>query len=149
MSEIEEKLSLALSEIIDKKDMNVVNINISNASKNPDIQIIIDSTIGVSLDDCTFVSKITNDIIKLNSYFDDYNLEVSSPGINRQLFSLNDFNLYKGFKVKVKLKKSIDNQKNFMGTVKGTTDQNIIIMLDDGDIEIDFKNIKKANIQEI
>ena len=149
MNEIEEKLSLALSEIIDERGINIVNINISNMSRNPDIQIIIDSTTGVSLDDCTFVSKITNDIVKLNNYFDDYDLEVSSPGINRQLFNLNDYDLYKNFKIKIKLKKSINNQKNFLGIIKGTSGENIIIAVDDIDIEIDFNNIKKANIQEI
>mgnify|MGYP001252961263 CR=1 FL=1 len=94
MNEIEEKLSLALSEIINKRGISIVNIVISNMSRNPDIQIIIDSATGISLDDCSYVSKITNDIVRLNNYFDDYNLEVSSPGINRQLFSINDFSYF-------------------------------------------------------
>ena len=149
MNEIEEKLSLALSEIINERGISIVNVNVSNMSRNPDIQIIIDSAIGVGLDDCSYVSKKTNDIVKLNNYFDDYNLEVSSPGINRQLFSINDFNLYKNFKVKVKLKRSINNKKNFLGVIKGTDNQTIILDVDNIDIAIDFKNIKKANIQEI
>ena len=92
MNDIEESLFQALNEIVEKKDMRVVNINISGVAKSPSIQIIIDSIQGVSLDDCSFVSKLTNDIIKVNGYYsDDYNLEVSSPGVNRQLFSLDDF----------------------------------------------------------
>ena len=58
MNEIEEKLSLALSEIINKRGISIVNIVISNMSRNPDIQIIIDSATGISLDDCSYVSKI-------------------------------------------------------------------------------------------
>ena len=108
--------------------MRVVNISIGGLAKSPSIQIIIDSTQGVSLDDCSFVSKVTDDIIKVNGYYnDDYNLEVSSPGINRQLFTLDDFRLYKNSIVKIKLKKSVNNQKNILGKIKNIKIENIII----------------------
>jgi ribosome maturation factor RimP len=139
-----------LNEIIEKKDMRVVNISISGLAKSPSIQIIIDSIQGVSLDDCSFVSKLTDDIIKVNGYYsDDYNLEVSSPGINRQLFSLDDFRLYKNSMVKIKLKKPINNRKNILGIIKVIKNENIILDADQEEIKIDFKNIKKANIKEI
>ena len=150
MNDIEESLFQALNEIVEKKDMRVVNINISSVAKSPNIQIIIDSIQGVSLDDCSFVSKVTDDIIKVNGYYnDDYNLEVSSPGINRQLFTLDDFRLYKNSMVKIKLKKSVNNQKNILGKIKNIKIENIIIDMGQEEIEIEFKNIKKANIKEI
>ena len=139
-----------MNEIVEKKDMRVVNISISGLAKSPSIQIIIDSIQGVSLDDCSFVSKLTDDIIKVNGYYsDDYNLEVSSPGINRQLFSLDDFRLYKNSMVKIKLKKPINNRKNILGIIKVIKNENIILDVDQEEIKIDFKNIKKANIKEI
>ena len=150
MNDIEESLFQTLNEIVEKKDMRVVNINISGLAKSPSIQIIIDSIQGVSLDDCSFVSKLTDDIIKVNGYYsDDYNLEVSSPGINRQLFSLDDFRLYKNSMVKIKLKKPINNRKNILGIIKVIKNENIILDVDQEEIKIDFKNIKKANIKEI
>ena len=138
MNDIEEKLSEALEEVISTKDMRVVNINISSSSSSPSIKIIIDSLKGVGLEDCAFTSKLTDDFIKINNYFDDYDIEVSSPGINRQLFM-----------VKIKLKSSMNNQKNFIGKIKDIVEGNIRVELDDSEIIIDFKNIKKANIQEI
>ena len=150
MNDIEESLFQALNEIVEKKDMRVVNISISGLAKSPSIQIIIDSIQGVSLDDCSFVSKLTDDIIKVNGYYsDDYNLEVSSPGINRQLFSLDDFLLYKNSMVKIKLKKPINNRKNILGIIKVIKNENIILDVYQEEIKIDFKNIKKANIKEI
>ena len=150
MNDIEESLFQALNEIVEKKDMRVANISISGLAKSPSIQIIIDSIQGVSLDDCSFVSKLTDDIIKVNGYYsDDYNLEVSSPGINRQLFSLDDFRLYKNSMVKIKLKKPINNRKNILGIIKVIKNENIILDVDQEEIKIDFKNIKKANIKEI
>ena len=150
MNDIEESLFQALNEIVEKKDMRVVNINISGLAKSPSIQIIIDSIQGVSLDDCSFVSKLTDDIIKVKGYYsDDYNLEVSSPGVNRQLFSLDDFRLYENSMVKIKLKKPINNQKNILGIIKVIKSENIIVDMGEEEIEIEFKNIKKANIKEI
>ena len=150
MYDIEESLFQALNEIVEKKDMRVVNINISGLAKSPSIQIIIDSIQGVSLDDCSFVSKLTDDIIKVKGYYsDDYNLEVSSPGVNRQLFSLDDFRLYENSMVKIKLKKPINNRKNILGIIKVIKSENIIVDIDEEEIEIEFKNIKKANIKEI
>ena len=104
MNEIEEKLFKALEEVVSTKGMRVVNINISNSSSSPSIKIIIDAARGIGVDDCSFTSRLADDLIKINGYFDDYDIEVSSPGINRQLFSVTDFMLYKGFIVKIKLK---------------------------------------------
>jgi ribosome maturation factor RimP len=150
MNDIEESLFQALNEIVEKKDMKVVNISIGGLAKSPSIQIIIDSIQGISLDDCSFVSKLTDDIIKVNGYYaDDYNLEVSSPGINRQLFTLDDFRLYENSMVKIKLKKPVNNRKNILGIIKNIKNENIIINIEQEEIEIEFKNIKKANIKEI
>tara|TARA_B100000530_G_scaffold333758_1_gene282346 strand:- start:1691 stop:2143 length:453 start_codon:yes stop_codon:yes gene_type:complete len=150
MNDIKESLFQTLNEVVEKQGIRVINISISGASNSPNIQIIIDSNDGINLENCSFVSKIAGDLIKINDYFtDDYNLEVSSPGVNRQLFSIDDFNLYLGSLVKIKLKKQLKNQKNFLGKIKSLKNDIIIISTDKEDMEIDFKNIKKANIKEI
>tara|TARA_B100001564_G_scaffold334309_1_gene322689 strand:+ start:506 stop:958 length:453 start_codon:yes stop_codon:yes gene_type:complete len=150
MNDIKENLFQTLNEIVQKENIRVINISISSLSRSPNIQIIIDSSKGVSLDDCSFVSKITSDLIKMNKYFDDdYNLEVSSPGVNRQLFTIDDYILYKDFLVKIKLKKAINNQKNYLGTIKSIENESIIINTEQQEVEIEFENIKKANIKEI
>ena len=148
MNDLEEKLYLALNEMLEKKEMRVLNVSVNKKTSGQDIQIIIDSSSGVNLDDCTFASKIAGDIIKIDNLYDDnFNLEVSSPGINRQLFSIDDFLLYKGYKVKIKLKLAVENQKKIIGTIGNIKDQNILIATDNKDINIDFNNIKKANLQ--
>ena len=150
MSDIKESLFQALNEIVERENMRILNISISGMSKSPNIQIIIDSSNGVNLDDCSFVSKVTTDLINLNGYFsNDYNLEVSSPGINRELFTIDDYVLYMGSIVKIKLKKQLNNKKNFLGKIKNIDNGVIIIEVDHEDIEIEFDNIKKANIKEI
>ena len=150
MNDIKENLFQTLNEIVQKENIRVINISITSLSRSPNVQIIIYSSKGVSLDVCSFVSKITSDLIKMNKYFDDdYNLEVSSPGVNRQLFTIDDYILYKDFLVKIKLKKAINNQKNYLGTIKSIENKSITINTEQQEVEIEFENIKKANIKEI
>ena len=92
---------ISINEIIGSKDVRVLNISINKMSKNPKIDIIIDSDNGVSIEDCSFVSQISNNLIELESDLQKtYTLEVSSPGINRELYNISDFCAFKGFKVK-------------------------------------------------
>jgi len=148
MNEIEEKLMISINEIIGSKDVRVLNISINKMSKNPKIDIIIDSDNGVSIEDCTFVSQISNNLIELESDLQKaYTLEVSSPGINRELYNISDFCAFKGFKVKVKLKKIINKHKNILGTIESIKGDFILIKKEVGEIKINFNDIKKANLQ--
>ena len=65
----------------------VLNVNINKFSRNTKIQVIIDNKNGITVDECAKVSRITEDVIKLDDEFkNEYTLEVTSPGINRPLF---------------------------------------------------------------
>ena len=76
---------------------------------------------------------------------DDFNIQVSSPGINRPLFNLKDFIKYQGEKVFVELKRNLNNQKRFTG--KYYIENELIILSDKKQtIEISMSDIKKANL---
>ena len=128
--------------------MRALNIDINKRSFGYNIQIIIDSSNGISLDDCSLVSKITNDVIKVDKIIEgEFNLEVSSPGINRELFSIEDFLAFKGSKVKIKLKKVRNDSKNIIGIIDNIIGNNVSINVDNKTTIIDFNDIKKANLR--
>jgi len=119
------------------------------------LRILIDKEGGIQLDDCTIVSRAISSILDENEDLynrldDSYSLEVSSPGVNRPLIKLSDFDRFKENDVKVVLKSPIDltieNRIRYKGYLKGIKDNNIILILDDKEILIDFNLIKKANI---
>ena len=148
MNDIEEKLHKSLNEMLKSKDMRALNIAINKRSFGYNIQIIIDSSNGISLDDCSLASKITNDVIKVDKIIEgEFNLEVSSPGINRELFSIEDFLSFKGSKVKIKLKKIHNDSKNIVGIIDNIIGNNININVDNQTTTIDFNDIKKANLR--
>ena len=149
MNELEKKLMTTINNLVLKKDFFVLNLRLRQSKSTPNISVIVDSSNTVSVDDCAYVSNVINDVLKVDEKFSDYKdfaLEVSSPGINRELFTLSDYKKYVGEKVQIKLKKSLNGVKNIKAK---------LIAVDDGFIEIssrnetytlEFDNIKKANL---
>ena len=145
MNEVEENIMNKLNELL-PNDLMAINVNIFGTRDSRSIQIMIESDSGVSIDHCSKVTKLAQNIITLEKYIDEnYSIEVSSPGINRPLYNMNDFIKYQGERVFVELKKNINNQKRFKGyyEVIGNT---ICINYKKEKVSITFDAIKKANL---
>ena len=145
MNEVEENIMNKLNELL-PNDLTAINVNIFGNRDSKSIQIMIESDSGVSIDHCSKVTKLAQNIITLENYIDEnYSIEVSSPGINRPLYNMNDFIKYQGERVFVELKKNINNQKRFKGyyEVIGNT---ICINYKKEKVSITFDAIKKANL---
>ena len=145
MNEIEENIMNKLNDLL-TNDLEAINVSIFGNSASKNIQIMIESDEGVSIDNCAEVSKLARNIITMEKFIeDDYNIEVSSPGINRPLYNMKDFIKYQGEKVFIELKRNINNQKRFKGYYE-VKDNIICINHKNETIEITFNDIKKANL---
>ena len=145
MNEVEENIMNKLNELL-TNDLKAINVNIFGNTTSKSIQIMIESDLGVSIDDCSKVTKLAQNIITLEKYIEeDYNIEVTSPGINRPLYNMNDFVKYQGEKVFIELKKNINNQKRFKGYYE-LIDNTICINYKKEKVVITFDDIKKANL---
>jgi len=111
------------------------------------VRIFIDSKEGVTLDDCSRVSKQLSAVLDVEDPIDiPYTLEISSPGINRPLFKLEQLQSEIGSKLKVKTQWPLDGQRNFKGIllavgadeieIKSRTDEVHVVPLDS------IKNVK-------
>ena len=137
----------AINEILRVDDTRVLIVKINKFSRNTKIQVMIDNQNGITVDECVRVSRMTEDVIKLEDAFkSDYTLEVTSPGINRPLFIEDDYRDNIGSKVKISLKKMQDNTKNISGTIMEVTDKYVFIKSRNKSYKIGFENIKKANL---
>ena len=145
MNEIEENIMNKLNDLL-TNDLEAINVSIFGNSASKNIQIMIESDVGVSVDNCAEVSKLARNIITMEKFIeDDYNIEVSSPGINRPLYNMKDFIKYQGEKVFIELKRNINNQRRFKGYYE-VKDNHICINHKNETIEITFNDIKKANL---
>ena len=143
MNDIEEKLMNRLNNLLDN-DIEAINVKMFGARNQKFVEIMIESNQGVTINTCADVTKIAQNIIKLDRLIDsDYSIEVSSPGINRPLLNIRDFIKYQGEKAFIELKRSINNQKRFTGEYKVINKK---ITFPNNTIEISIDDIKKANL---
>lgn len=102
----------------------------------------------VSIEDCVRVSRQLNTLLDVEDLIDHpYNLEVSSPGIDRFLRKLMHFEMAIGEAVKLKTKEAIDGKKTFTGKVISVEGRIVILQDDKKKIEIDIENIQDAKLQ--
>lgn len=105
-----------------------------------------DSDEGISLEDCEVVSRVLSPFLDEKDPIEQsYLLEVSSPGIDRPFTSEEDYENAVGTEIEVKLYKKVDKKKEFVGILKEFNGDSILLETDKGDVEIELKNISKAN----
>ena len=110
------------------------------------LRIYIDKGDLIDIDDCTKVSNHVNNVLSVETDYDYERLEVSSPGLDRVIKKLNDFDRFKGQKIKIKTRFAIENRKNFKGILSGTKGKSIMMEVDNESLLIDFENIDKARL---
>ena len=110
------------------------------------LRIYIDKGDLIDIEDCTKVSNHVNNVLSVETNYDYERLEVSSPGLDRVIKKLNDFDRFKGQKVKIKTRFAIENRKNFKGILSGTKSESIMIEVDNESFLIEFDNIDKARL---
>ena len=126
-----------------------VHSEIVGNRRNKTVRIYIDKPEGVSIEDCTNVSRSVEAVIDAEDFIPSaYVLEVSSPGLDRPLFKLQDFERFAGKKAKVKTNEAIDGQANFNGRIASVDGTEIVF--DDktnGIVRIPFEKVEKANLR--
>ena len=110
------------------------------------LRIYIDKGDLITIEDCTKVSNHVNNVLSVETDFDYERLEVSSPGLDRVIKKLKDFDRFKGQQAKIKTRFAIENRKNFKGILSGTKGESIMIEVDNESLLIDFENIDKARL---
>ena len=110
------------------------------------LRIYIDKGDLIDIEDCTKVSNHVNNVLSVETDYDYERLEVSSPGLDRVIKKLNDFDRFKGQKVKIKTRFAIENRTDFSGILSGTVSESIMIEVDNESFLIEFDNIDKARL---
>ncbi len=112
------------------------------------IRIFIDHENGVSVDDCQVVSKEVSAIFDVEDPISDrYVLEVSSPGMNRQIFNIIQAQALVGFNVKAVTITPVESQTKFKGVLERVEGNNVILKLDDDrEVSFDFDELKKFRV---
>ncbi|MCK5726318.1 MAG: ribosome maturation factor RimP [Thiotrichaceae bacterium] len=112
------------------------------------LRIYIESENGILVEDCANVSR------QLSSVFDvedpipgAYTLEVSSPGLDRMLYTPKQYESYKGWMVKIKTRVPLDGRRNFKGTIEALNEDSVILKIDQELYEVPFDSIERSRLK--
>ncbi|MDD7113849.1 MAG: ribosome maturation factor RimP [Lachnospiraceae bacterium] len=141
-TEIVERVEELVTPIIDENDFELVDVEYVKEGANWYLRVYADKDGGITIDDCVLISRALEQKLDEEDFIQDaYILEVSSPGLGRQLKKDKDFKRSLGEKVECKLFKAINKQKEFEGILKDFTEETITLGIDEAEQIINRKEI--------
>ncbi len=145
---IEQRVSELVEPLTDYNGLELVLVEFTKGPRGNILRLVIDKEGGVTLDDCSRLSRVVSDLLDVHDPVPgSYNLEVSSPGINRPLVTLNDYDRFSGKKIFVRTREPIDGRRKFKGLLIGVSDNDEIIIEGSGEqFLVPFDLINKARL---
>jgi ribosome maturation factor RimP len=111
------------------------------------LRVYIDKDNGITVDDCVLVSQQLAGLLDVEDPISgNYNLEVSSPGLDRPLFTIEQFKMFLGETVKLKLYEKHNGRKRFVGILKSVDIENVVIDCDGEEYNVPFRSIERARL---
>ena len=147
MSSKLEQLQALLVPVVEGLGYQCWGIEFISQGRHSLLRIYIDKESGVLVEDCEIVSRQVSGILDVEDPISaEYTLEVSSPGMDRPLFTIEQFALHAGEQVKIKLRSPFDGRRNFQGLLRGVEEQDVVVQVEDHEYLLPIDQIDKANI---
>ena len=146
------KIKEMLAPYLEDKDLELYKVEYRKEGKDWILRVILDKPADseneyVSIDECEDVTRLLNDILDKEDFIDrSYKLEVSSPGLDRELIKESDYERFKGRIVEVRTYEQINGSKFHEGVLKGKEDGVVKIDTGAGELDIPADKIAKINL---
>ena len=149
MAKIVDKLFSIIDPIVIDMGYELLGIEYVASGKYSILRLYIDCEEGIGVNDCETVSRQVSSIMDVEDPISgQYNLEVSSPGIERPLFVIAHYQRFLGYDVRLRTYRPIDGKRNFTGSIGsvGETNNTIELVTELGPVTVDIGLIEKANL---
>ncbi|BBF07393.1 ribosome maturation factor RimP [Haemophilus influenzae] len=147
MATLEQNLQEMLQDAVKDLGCELWGIECQRVGRFMTVRLFIDKDGGVTVDDCADVSRQVSAILDVEDPIaDKYNLEVSSPGLDRPLFTLPQFERYIGQDIAVHLRIPVMERRKWQGKLERIEKDMITLIVDDQEQILIFGNIQKANV---
>lgn len=150
-----EKIETLLNEYLADKDLELYRLVHKKEGKDWVLRVLLDKPEGseqeyVDIEECEEVARWLSDKLDEIDFSDkQYNLEVCSPGLDRELIKDSDFRRFAGRVVEVKTYEQINGMKNFEGALIGKEDNVIKLDIDGATLELPADKVSKINLAVI
>ena len=128
---IDRRLADIVGPTIEGLGFELVRIRMQGG-RHPLLQIMADRPEGgIDVDDCGAISTAVSAVLDVEDPIEEkYTLEVSSPGIDRPLTRMKDFDVWEGYEARIETDEQIDGRKRFKGILRGTEDDEVLIEIE-------------------
>jgi ribosome maturation factor RimP len=144
---MDRRLAEIITPVIEDMGFELVRVRLMGG-KAPILQVMADKPDGgIEVDDCAEISNMLSATLDVEDpILDAYTLEVSSPGIDRPLTRLKDFDAYEGYEAKLETAELIDGRRRFKGVLAGIDGDEVLINVDEGTIGLKFDWLSDAKL---
>lgn len=147
MATLEQKIIDSVESAVNSYGCELVGVELQRVGRFLTVRLYIDKENGVSVDDCADVSRQVSAIMDVEDFISDqYNLEVSSPGLNRPLFTLQHYQRFIGEDIVIHLRVPVANRRKWSGKLSAVDGDMVTLLVDDEMQTFAFGNIQKGNI---
>ncbi len=134
--------------VLEELELELVGVQYRREQSGWVLRLFIDRQEGITLEDCAVVSRELSQLLDIEDFMDQaYSLEVSSPGLNRALRSMADFQRFVGRKAKVKTIEPIAGEHVFVGKINQTEGESIVLEVGRREVVIPFSQVAKARLE--
>ena len=134
--------------VLEEMGLELVEVQYRREQSGWVLRLIIDKQDGISLEDCAAVSREISQLLDIEDFVDQaYNLEVSSPGLNRPLKSMADFERFTGRKAKIKTIEPLAGKHVFIGRIRKTEGETIILEIGRKEVTMPFSQVARARLE--
>ena len=144
---IDRRMAEIITPVIEDMGFELVRVRLMSG-KTTTLQIMADKPDGgIEVDDCADISQAVGAVLDVEDpILDEYTLEVSSPGIDRPLTRLKDFEMFEGYEAKIETSEMIDGRRRFKGELAGVEDDEVLINVAEGTIGLKFDWLSDAKL---
>ncbi|MUT34745.1 ribosome maturation factor RimP [Pseudomonas aeruginosa] len=147
MSSKLDQLQALLAPVVEALGYECWGVEFISQGRHSVLRVYIDRPEGILIDDCEAVSRQVSGILDVEDPISgEYTLEVSSPGMDRPLFTLEQFAKHAGEQVKIRLRSPYEGRRNYQGILRGVEEQDVVVLVDDHEYLLPIDSIDKANI---
>ncbi|MGK7650905.1 ribosome maturation factor RimP [Roseovarius sp. B08] len=144
---MDRRLAEIVTPVIEDMGFELVRVRLMGG-KTATLQIMAERPEGgIEVDECAEISTAISAVLDVEDpIVDEYTLEVSSPGIDRPLTRLKDFDEFEGYEAKLETHELIDGRKRFKGVLAGTEGGEVLINVEEGTIGLHFDWLADAKL---
>jgi len=148
MSGKESRLSELLGPTIESLGFELWGLELISPSRRATLRIYIESENGVTVDNCATVSRHLSSALDVEDPIQgEYTLEVSSPGVDRLLFKPEQYGLYIGEPIEIRLRVPFEGRRKFRGWLIGLEGEDVVVRVDNHEYLLPMKQIDKARVE--